>query len=391
MSSSYTGNPTTAADSLTLMTGGDRKTAQSARVPLERLLDNSAREALRRLESDVLTLRSIWSYAVTITDTAESVAASAARNPLGSGPDSPVLIVKTAQCFKVGCADFLTAQGVPPSITSLVTDAAHGNVSHNRLLVIGTGGNRNAFSDDAGASWTAGGDIGATPKRLIFNDSQFMCTQGADRVSRSTNGVTWTANTSAGVVIAGGLASYSNGNVVALGSLTGTVRWTDDNGATFSSVANIPNAGSLDGDGSVAGNCGSRVFHVGSIDSGAQLQISSSASNDGTDWNVVATIDAPAGDAFAAEPRLLMCRTTGVLVIVAPLAGSSVASARCALYASRGDWVVQEGSDFRMAWTRERLMQTDPDPGVDAFALAGGKLIMAINDQLFASAGAGEE
>lgn len=386
MSSSYVGNPAKATETLTLLTGGDRPTAQLFRVPLERLLDNdalrrqvAASDALQRLEDQVLTLRAVWRYSLTVTDTAESVGASASRDPTGTNPDSPVLICKTAQAFKLGDADLITSQGVPASITSLVTDAVHGLADLSRLLIIGTGGNRCSYSDDAGASWSAGGDIGATPKRLIWNGSVFMCTQGTDSVSRSSDGTSWTANGSASVILAGGLAAFANGNTVALGLLTGTVRFTSNDGATFASVANIPNAGSLDGFGCVAGNSGDTVYHVGSIDSGAQLQISSTSNTAGTGWAVIANIDAPPGDAFAAEPRLLMCRMTGVLVIVAPLAGAGAGSARSALYAS------VDGEN----WTRRRSVQTDPDPGVDGFALAGGKLIMTINEHLFASSGAG--
>lgn len=46
MPANYVGDPTTATTTLSLMTAGDRRTAQIFRVPLERLLDNDA--ALRR-------------------------------------------------------------------------------------------------------------------------------------------------------------------------------------------------------------------------------------------------------------------------------------------------------------------------------------------------------
>lgn len=42
MASNYSGNAANATNTLSLMTGGDRPTAQSVRVPLERLLDNDA-------------------------------------------------------------------------------------------------------------------------------------------------------------------------------------------------------------------------------------------------------------------------------------------------------------------------------------------------------------
>lgn len=372
MASNYAGNPTTAAETVELMTGGDRPTAQLFRVPLERTFDNDALQRLKRLERDVLCMRSVWRSGLSITDTAESLGAAHAVNPLVTTPSTHLVIVKTAQAFAVGDEDLLTEQGAPSSITSLVTDCANGNASHQRILAIGTGGNRNSFSDDNGVTWTAGGNIGATPKRVIFNESFFICTQGASSVSRSSNGVTWTANASAGVVPASGLAAFSDGNVVAMGSLTGTVRWSSDNGANFSSAANIPNAGSLDGNGSVAGNCGTACYHAGAIGSGAEIQVSGTSDSAGTGWGVIANIAAPAGDTFGAEPRLMMCRTTGVLVIVAPLAGG-----RSARYASLDG----------VHWTSPRF--TPSDPGVDAYALAGGKLCMTVGDQIFVSSGVG--
>jgi hypothetical protein len=47
MASNYTGNAANATNTLELMTGGDRPTAQVFRVPLERLLDNDAAQTAR--------------------------------------------------------------------------------------------------------------------------------------------------------------------------------------------------------------------------------------------------------------------------------------------------------------------------------------------------------
>jgi hypothetical protein len=54
MPSNYVGDPTTAATTLSLMTGGDQPTAQSVRVPLERLADGVAKalQATREAGAD---------------------------------------------------------------------------------------------------------------------------------------------------------------------------------------------------------------------------------------------------------------------------------------------------------------------------------------------------
>lgn len=373
MASDYTGNASGATLTVSLMTGGDQPTAQLFRVPLERCLDNDASLtssvallSRRILLSNALRTRPLVIEAGgTITDTANSLGA------VQSNGSVPIVAVKTAQAFRVSDCGIATAPGVPASITSLVTDAASDG---SRILVIGTGGNRCAFTDNNGASWTAGGNVGATPKRLVWNDSEsvFLATTGTTDVRFSADGTAWTPGTSPGVEAAAGLAVMSNGDVYGISSLN-AIRRSTNGGAAWSTLGSaVPNAGSLDDSGSVAGWNDSVIYHCGRFSTGARIQVASTP--DGTTWTLRATLSPPSATTFTARPRLMQCQTTGLLVVVAP---SSVSNS-VALYASF------DGDN----WSNP-IMCHGTSVGVDAFAVAGGRLLWTSDATLCAADGLG--
>jgi hypothetical protein len=121
-------------------------------------------------------------------------------------------------------------------------------------------------------------------------------------------------------------------------------------------------------EGTLIGNQGATIYHAARTSGGVSVQVSSSI-NGGT-WITTATIANP-GSTFASAPRIMMCQNTGLLVLAAPLT-----SGLCALYASF------DGAD----WVGPQLVS---DPGVNAFALAGGRLLATFGAALFASDGIG--
>jgi hypothetical protein len=299
-----------------------------------------------------------------ITDGAESMAA--AQRNIGT----PLLAFKTAQALALGDWSRFVVQGVPLSITSLVADAASNG---SRILVVGTGGNRCTFTSDDGASWTAGGALASSASRVVWNAFAgfFLVNHATSAVSRSTNGVAWSLDGASAIDPVPGLAVLSNGVTVGLSSATpGTIRRAPAGGITYSSVGSMPNVGTLDENGSVAGNNGATIYHVGRHSSGAELQVSSSV--DGTTWSVIATLAPPGSSSFSGAPRLLMCQNTGLLVVACPNT-----SAQTALYASL------DGVD----WVGPQVLF--PALAINGFALAGGRLLATFDDMLFASDGVG--
>ncbi len=317
----------------------------------------------RAFQLAALRLREVRREGVTPTDTAESMAAAQVD------PTKFIIVIKTAEAFGISDGGPFAALGVPASITSLVADAASNGT---RIVAVGTGGNRTTYSDDDGSTWSAGGNLSSTGRRVVWNDfaNVFVAAHLTSAVSRSGNGTTWIIDGASLVDPDGGLAVLSNGVTIGLSSTTpGTIR-RSPNGTGFSSVGSVPDVGDLDENGSVAGNNGDTVYHVARFSAGTELQVSYSV--DGTTFTVSATLSPPGTATFASRPRLMMCQNTGLLVIVAPLS-----SGKAALYASLDgvDWV---GPDIIN------------DPGVDAFACAGGRLLATFNSQLFAADGIGQ-
>ncbi len=336
--------------------------AQHINYELNELSVVARQVQLAALRQRALILHELRNDSITITDSAQSLGVT--QPNAGSG----AILCKTAQSFLVGdmCQPF--EQGVPPSITSLVTDAAN---DLSRIIVIGTGGNRNAFSDDIGATWSAGGNIGATPVRLIYNAVQlsWLCTTGTTGVSFSIDGgVIWTAGTTPGIDAPAGLAAVDNGRTFGI-STVNAIRQSTNGGSTWSTVSGgaVPHSGDLVDSGTLAGNNGPVMYHCGRF-SDDTLKIASSA--DGATWTSVGEIGIPVGRTFTGRPRLMLCQHSSLMVIAAPISGT-----RIALYASH---------DLGVTWTDPAFMT---DPSVNAFGVAGGKLFYSRDTQIFSSDG----
>jgi hypothetical protein len=392
MASNYTGNPATAATTLSLMTGSDPKTAQSVRVPLERLLDNDA--AASALSQDTATrlgalvFRELSNLA-TISDTGLFLAV-AQSDP--TAPAAPTVVIKdgTDDVFQLTGSDPImnTTSAGALGMTDFREAAASADA---RIAVIGIGGTRALYSDDAGTTWQAtGGALASAVQFLAWAPPNSLSLGGGDRwyaagtgnshIYVSPDADAWTAVDSdfsgvLGLAVLGVTESFGGsgaGYVVALGASGIQPRFSLNTFGTstdFGGFQTPPNAATAEEPGSIAGAPLSRnaqVYHVMRCNAGARLR--TAFADDGFTWQSGATIEAPDGFSFSAQPRLLMCPTTGLAVIVAPVGGSLVA-----VYASQ-DFVSWSGPAILTAVTQ-------------AFAVAGGRVFYTRSSRIFATSG----
>lgn len=109
-----------------------------------------------------------------------------------------ILIAKGDRSVTIGDGDnVMSGAGAMAGTTSNVLAAARNGT---RIVVVGTGGNRNAFTTDDGETWTEGGalTLGHTANAIIWNNAhgRFITSRltgqaGALSIHHSTNGVAW--------------------------------------------------------------------------------------------------------------------------------------------------------------------------------------------------------
>lgn len=338
------------------------------------VLAQHASAARRSLTAAALRLTRVDLEGTAITDVGDVMAAVS----LGEG--YPVLACKTAQAFGVTDCERFAVEGVPASITSNLGVAAF-DPATGRVLVGGTGGNRCSYSDDGGATWSAGGDVTFTPLSLVWNSTHgvFMAARANATMKYGADGTSWTSGTISNTPN-GALAVFANGNTLANGngaaigfslSTDGGVNWADTSGTPTTAMGSA-----FAGVGWIAGNEGAKVYHIGHSSSGTKFQISSTL--DGTTWVSEKVFALPHG--ANAAPKILMCQNTGLIVALMPFVVGVGSQPVCMVSAS------VDGSN----WTDPmyvRLKNSAID--VDAFAVAGGRLFFTIDDMLFASAGIG--
>lgn len=209
---------------------------------------------------------------------------------------------------------------------SLVTSAAH-EVGADRIVVVHTGGSNNQFTDDMGATWTAGGAVGFVPQDVVWNDalSLFLCNSASgSSVARSADATSWTgASHSLATNGNGGIAVLASGRTVICGNDGGSFpRFSiSDNGSVWSDSGGFPADGGISfaNAGYICGNGGPVVWHVGFRGS-AFMRVSTSP--DGVTWTTVADFSTaansipPAAVQPTIQPRIMCCQNTGLLVIV---------------------------------------------------------------------------
>jgi hypothetical protein len=262
------------------------------------------------------------------------------------------------------------------SITSDVRKVAQTGIG--RYLAVGAGGNKNAFSTDNGATWSAGGAVPNPTAALVdvvYDATQFVAWSDDEITYHSLNGTVWNAATigsdTFNVLTGGtlnGLAVLVGGTVVAAGAITNPafvksinhgLTWTNTGGT-------VPNASDMAASrGWLAGNGGSEIYYLGKP-AGTTLRFF--ASSNGSSWTLRSTIT---GLTFASgTPKLLMCQDTGLLVAIAPQSFGGVA-----LSVSR---------DLGLTWTAHLNVGV---ASVHAIGVARGKLFATRSTDLFMSDG----
>lgn len=206
------------------------------------------------------------------------------------------------------------------SITSDVSGAARDPVS-GRIVVIGTGGNRNCYSDDQGGTWTAGGDLGGSGVDIIWNPtySRFQATYSG-HARYSADATSWTDNALAGVgALTGlrrGIALLPNGDtVVGTASNPLTLKKSPNGGTSWSSTGSP--ADTFHSGFALAGAGLDYAYFVGFRHTDHAFECYRSA--DGNVWTSVATIAPSTGGLLAAPvaPYIQQCPDTGVLFLAA--------------------------------------------------------------------------
>lgn len=203
-----------------------------------------------------------------------------------------------------------------PGLTS-VTKLIRGG----RILAIGDGGNKNAYSTTNGNLWTAGGSTGLStvPSDGVWDGTEFVISTESGKAAHSTSGVSW-ANATVGSDIIdvisftpdGGLAAFSSGAVIAAGGqVSGTKAFaiSTDHGQTWALAGSIATSSDYVANGYVAGNGGDEIYWLGKPDAIERLDVF--VSTDGATWTKRAEIEGFDG---ALQPKLYMCQDTGLLV-----------------------------------------------------------------------------
>jgi hypothetical protein len=365
--------------------------AVTFRLPNERLLDNdvhlkaSATAAAARLDFVPLRLRPIPG---TIADSSAFVAAVAGRTAT-----YPTVVAKfgAVNTWHVTDLDRLDGTGGPAEIESITSDVCgaardgwHTTPAGVRIVAIGTGGNRCCQSTDEGQTWTAGDDLGATPQAITYNETHgvFMVTfaSGVNVAVDDDSLSTW-ASASTGLASAqGGIAVLANGDTVVAGLTAGAVDFavSADGGATWSVAGGtVPDFGEYEAEsGYVAGNNGAAVYHAGRALGGTEIRVCSSA--DGAAWSLLATIEVPStvGDIFDSQPRLIMCPTTGLLVLVGTLSTAAL---------SVGTAFMCFSVDGGATWSPVGTYRFGGVSPVTAWAVAGGRIFLTAGTNIYAS------
>lgn len=341
MASDHTADPSAFNDPIEMMTGADRPTAQAIRAPLEKLADNCA---FLRQESDALGLRQVLTLrkkTAVLSDTGSTCAASALYG--AEAVQGPAVFIKGQESLLVYDNDDTEDFGAVPDIGA-TRDAA--TDPDGLIVVIGSSTPFNAFRAPGG-SWTGGGsEIGGSPNNVIYDPGYggFMASRTTN-VWRSTDAASWASSATglAGVQRVAAIgAGPGAGRIVALSTATAPVFAVSiDHGATFSaSGGTVPHAASADGAGLLVGcplvsrlGLNEYVYHVARYDSGARLRLA--RSQDGENWEAGPTIEAEDGYVFSGTPILLICQSTGLMVINAPASHTAESRSDRMLYTSR--------------------------------------------------------
>ncbi len=269
----------------------------------------------------------------------------------------------------VADAGIIREAGAIASITSAVLGAAW-DPTGERIVLVGTGGNRSCFSDDLGETWSAGGDLGASGLGLVWNPtySRFVALKSGN-IAFSSNAAAWT-----NVVVAGAggfqIGLLPNGNMLTATGTTPTAFSLSTNGGTSWGAAGgtVPDAASMVTRGESAGAGLDYVYHL-SRHSDGTLRVD--RTSDGATWSPMVTLTPPVGYDYGngeGEHFIRQCANTGALWVNA-LLESAVAYKTEAIYCS-----LDQGA----TWTEPLTFSTSALGFIHSgtVSAAGGRLIM---------------
>lgn len=376
MPSNYTGNPATFSSQLSLLTDGDPSAAALWRVPEERLLDNDV-YLKAQLELTSRALRRSATKPRLVSGMTLAAASNAAV--VSRGRQHPAIVCNAGDSPWYVRDDATSESGgaAIPSITGSILgiNGAYDPAS-DRVVVVGSGGNRVAYSDDGGQTWTAGANLGGTGLGCIWNPtfSRF--------IAMVTNAMLYSADASAAWTSVStstngrGIAMLPNGTMYILTSSNdGTTRMSTDGGTTWVAGPTAPNAGDLLDRGGVAGAGLDYVFHAGVRFSGdGKVQISRIRPGESS-WAVVGEIPELGGSAYDDACAIRQCPDTGLLAVLVGIGSTAHALA--------------VSTDSGLTWTDPQVLRPSVY-GLGSLAAVHGKVFLAdSNAQFWLSDGIG--
>jgi hypothetical protein len=222
----------------------------------------------------------------------------------------------------------LSLGGVIASITGAVGGAAY-DPTGGRIVLVGVGGNRSAYSDDGGATWSAGGDLGGSGTGLIWNPtySRFQALY-SNHARFSSNAVAWTDVALNNV--GRGIGMLPNGNTYVLSGAGPTAISVSTNGGTsWAAAGAVPNAADMTDRGTIAGAGIDYVYHAG-VRASTDGLVQIARSTDGTTWTTVAEFAKINGLSFGVIAGIRQCPDTGTLFVFVGIGAANMG----AIYAS---------------------------------------------------------
>jgi hypothetical protein len=315
-----------------------------------------------RALSNSLHLHRLLLDGETLNDTSDGLAAMSVNHHI------PTVVAKVNSNGVLLCASGADTFGLGGTLAAITSNVRGGVVTGGgRYNVIGTGGTKNAISNNGGVTWSAGGSTGLITalEAIVLTSSApglVVCSGNGGSAYSSNGGTSWTNPTSGAdisdVIPDGGVTSMgvvASSVVVAVGEdASGHPKFarSTDGGVTWAAGSGtVPTAASQNDAGSVVGLLNGGALHAGHRN--VQV-IEVATSDDGSTWRAQSQITSLG---TVSQVRLMSCPTTG-LVVLAVLLSTGIVELRYSPY--RGQ-----------AWS-DPVYVADID--LNEFAVAGGRL-----------------
>lgn len=286
---------------------------------------------------------------------------------VASGGTGLTIIVKGGAdgVFKIADETLVAALGI--TATSLGDCRAIAYNGSSRHVAVGNGSPGNAYSTNAGTSWSAGGSMASIgiPSWIVWDGTEFIAMAGGE-TRHSTNAVAWSApsgddfNDATGTS-GRGMAVLVPGTVIAIGPLAVTAV-TTDHGATWVAGTTIPTLIDTPSMCAIVGDGSGEVLAF--IKGGFGSLVECWVTSDGTTWTKRSEHDGH--DDGTTEFRGLMCQDTGLVVVA-----SGGVPSRVTASVDRG-----------RTWSPIAFYYA---PAVDTIGVARGKIFACATERIFAT------